>query len=163
MMASGDMLRSVCDPQDKHQDIFAYADAAIQAVLDADVGRSMAGQTVEPIQETTLTAAVGAEIFNDYRARTYGTDEGSETVTAQSGNIASGFNSHAEGISSTASGRNSHAEGYGTITSGNASHAEGGGYTGHISSFASGYGTHAEGVSTTVPVFNPSFQFLSAA
>ena len=62
MTASGDMLKSVYDPQHKHQDVFAYADAA-------HVGKSMAGQTVEPEQGTTVTAGTGAEIFNDYRER----------------------------------------------------------------------------------------------
>lgn len=112
------------------------------------VGRSMAGQTVEPAQGTTVTASAGAEIFNDYRARTYGADEGTTEIIAQTGNIASGFRAHAEGCATTATGQNSHAEGFGGIASGSASHAEGGGYTGSESSTASGYGSHAEGVST---------------
>jgi len=142
MTASGDMLKSMYDPQRKNQDIFAYADAA-------HVGRSMAGQTVEPTQGTTVTAGEGAEIFNDYRARTYGTDEGSTTIVAKTGNIASGTRAHAEGSSTTANGQNSHAEGFGTIASGSASHAEGGGFTGQGSSKATAYAAHAEGTSTT--------------
>lgn len=142
MTASGDMLTSMYDPQRKKQDIFAYADAA-------HVGRSMAGQTVEPTQGTTVTAREGAEIFNDYRARTYGPDEGSTTILAQTGNIASGTRAHAEGCATTANGTNSHAEGFGTIASGSASHAEGGGFTGKESSKATAYAAHAEGSSTT--------------
>lgn len=113
------------------------------------VGRSMAGQQVEPTQGTTVTAREGAEIFNDYRARTYGPDEGSTTILAQTGNIASGTRAHAEGCATTANGTNSHAEGFGTIASGNASHAEGGGFIGSAGSIASAYGAHAEGTSTT--------------
>ncbi len=142
MTASGDMLKSVYDPQHKHQDVFAYADAA-------HVGKSMAGQTVEPEQGTTVTAGTGAEIFNDYRERVYGADEGHEAIAAQRGNIASGSRAHAEGSTSTASGLNSHAEGFGTTASGSASHAEGGRFTGQVGSIASGYSAHAEGTSTT--------------
>ena len=137
-MCSSDLY----DPQHKHQDVFAYADAA-------HVGKSMAGQTVEPEQGTTVTAGTGAEIFNDYRERVYGADEGHEAIAAQRGNIASGSRAHAEGSTSTASGLNSHAEGFGTTASGSASHAEGGRFTGQVGSIASGYSAHAEGTSTT--------------
>ena len=133
--------------------MLAKASAADQDVEWRDppegVGRSMAGQTVEPTQGTTVTASNGAEIFNDYRARTYGTDEGSTTIVAQTGNIASGTRAHAEGSATTANGTNSHAEGFGTIASGSASHAEGGGFTGKESSKATAYAAHAEGTSTT--------------
>ena len=47
-------------------------------------GYSMAGQMAEPTEGTTVTAGESAEIFNDYRERTY-----SSTFPAQ-GNIASG-------------------------------------------------------------------------
>lgn len=157
MTTSGDMLKSKYDPQHKEQDIFAYADAAKQAALDADVGRSMAGKTVEPTQGTTVTAEAGAEVFNDYRERTYGTDEGYETIIPRSGNIASGLYSHAEGEFSTASGRNAHAEGVGTTASGNSAHAEGvstqasnsGAHSEGRGTKAEGLGAHAEGVNTT--------------
>lgn len=149
MTASGDMLKSTYDPQHKNQDIFAYADAAKQAALDADVGRSMAGQTVEPTQGATVTAEYGAEIFNDYRERTYGTDEGYETVVPLLGNIASGRHAHAEGVSTTATGNGAHAEGNRTLASGANAHAEGGTFNGDKGCIASGYGSHAEGVSTT--------------
>ena len=148
MTASGDMMRSVYDPQHKHQDIFAYADAAKQAALDADVGRSMAGKTVEPTQGNTVTAAAGAEIFNDYRERTWGTDEGYEIVVPVRGNIASGFRSHSEGNQTTATGSGAHAEGNATLASGQNAHAEGGRFAGDVGCIASGYGAHAEGVST---------------
>lgn len=148
MTASGDMMRSVYDPQHKHQDIFAYADAAKQAALDADVGRSMAGKTVEPTQGNTVTAAAGAEIFNDYRDRAWGTDEGYDVVIPTRGNIASGFQSHSEGSYTTATGTGAHAEGNATLASGQNAHAEGGRFTGDVGCIASGYGSHAEGVST---------------
>ncbi len=148
MTASGDMLKSKYDPQHKEQDIFAYADAAKQAALDADVGRSMAGQTVEPTQGNTVTAASGAEIFNDYRDRAWGTDEGYDVVVPTRGNIASGLQSHSEGSHTTATGTGAHAEGYATLASGENAHAEGGRLTGDVGCIASGYGSHAEGVST---------------
>lgn len=141
MTASGDMLRSIYDPQQKRQDIFAYADAA-------HVGKSMAGKAVEPEQGTMVTARAGAEIFNDYQARTYGTDEGYETIVPITGNIATGAKAHAEGGSTTATGQSAHAEGAGSTASGTASHAEGGRYAGRAGCIASAYGSHAEGVST---------------
>lgn len=66
----------------------------------------------------------------------YSHAEGFETES--SGNM-----SHAEGNDTRASGVESHAEGYNTDASGEDSHAEG------ISTTASGYGSHAEGISTT--------------
>lgn len=104
---------------------------------DSGVGRSMAGQTVEPAQGAPVTAGAGAEVFNDYRARTFNAD-GVPTA----GNVASGTRAHAEGQNTTASGGYSHAEGYGTEASGDYSHAEG------YSSEASGTASHAEGGST---------------
>nr|WP_325188385.1 peptidase G2 autoproteolytic cleavage domain-containing protein [uncultured Oscillibacter sp.] len=108
----------------------------------------MAGKTVEPTQGTTVTAADGAEIFNDYRERTWGTDEGYEIVVPTRGNIASGFQSHSEGSYTTATGAGAHAEGNATLASGQNAHAEGGRFTGDVGCIASGYGSHAEGVST---------------
>lgn len=84
------------------------------------VGKDLSGQTVKPTSSTEVTAGEGAEIFNDYRDRTYST--GGRVST---GNIASGQYSHAEGINTTASGANSHAEGANTIASGRNCHAEG--------------------------------------
>ncbi len=99
-------------------------------------GYSMAGQMAEPTEGTTVTAGESAEIFNDYRERTY-----SSTFPAQ-GNIASGDYSHAEGTITTASGDSSHAEGNRTTASGEGSHAEGRGTK------ASGKASHAEGYYT---------------
>ena len=152
MTASGDMMRSVYDPQHKHQDIFAYADEAKQAALDADVGKSMAGKTVEPTQGSTVTAGAGAEIFNDYREREF-----SSNGYVNQGNIASGARSHAEGDTTTASGIRSHAEGLLTIANGANSHAEGssttsGGTCSHAegsNTTANGSYSHAEGANTT--------------
>ena len=116
------------------------------------VGSSMAGKTVSPTSDTTVTAGGGAEIFNDYRERKF---NNLGSVTA--GNIASGSYSHAEGEITTASGRCSHAEGYRVTASGGYSHTEGGyttaseGYA-HAegnSAIASDYYTHAEGCHTT--------------
>lgn len=137
------------------------------AVAQPGVGRSMAGQTVEPVQGETVTAGAGAEIFNDYKKRAY-SSEGAVTA----GNVASGENSHAEGRCTTASGKcshtegldtfatgawcchaegwksqatanYSHAEGYNTRAQGNSSHSEG------SATVASSGAAHAEGDSTT--------------
>lgn len=98
------------------------------------VGQSMAGQTVTPVYgEGAVTAGDGAEIFNDYRGRTF------EEGEAASGNVASGEMAHAEGKKTTAAGVVSHAEGDGTAASGPCSHAEGWICT------ASGMTSHAEG------------------
>lgn len=56
--------------------------------------------------------------------------------------LATGTDSHAEGIKTAASGNNSHAEGFNTRATGNGSHAEG------SSTTASGYSAHAEGDTT---------------
>ena len=76
-----------------------------EAVAQPGVGRSMAGQTVEPVQGETVTAGAGAEIFNDYKKRAY-SSEGAVTA----GNVASGENSPAEGRCTPASGKCSHTE-----------------------------------------------------
>ena len=127
----------------------------LQDVTEKKAGKSVAGQKVRPTIDTIGTVTVGdnAEIFNDYRDRTYASD-GSKF--AAEGNVASGNFSHAEGLSTTASGENSHAEGAKTIASGENSHAEGSGTTASgISSHAegwvtvaSGYASHAEGWSS---------------
>ena len=68
-----------------------------------------------------MTAGTGAEIFNDYRNRTFS----SSSRNVNQGNVASGSYSYAEGQNTTASGYNSHAEGYGTLAYASAAHAEG--------------------------------------
>lgn len=98
------------------------------------VGKSLAGETVEPTEGVSTTAGTGAEIFNDYRPRDY---------DSYVGNVASGDYSHAEGSITTASGDSSHAEGEGTIASGPGSHAEG------CNAIVSGMYAHAEGYITT--------------
>lgn len=100
------------------------------------VGRSMAGETVTLPDGTSVTARVGAETFNDYRARK------NNSGSLIEGNIASGQYSHAEGSGTTASGAGAHSEGYGTIASGGITHAEG------YETKASGDSSHAEGNST---------------
>lgn len=127
-------------------------------VLSAEaggVGKSLAGQSVSPTSGTSATAGEGAEIFNDYRDRTY--ELLNDKSVAKSGNIASGIRSHAEGSKTTASGGSSHAEGLNTTASGGYSHAEGYGTTAsNNGSHAEGYetissnnGSHAEGIETT--------------
>ena len=103
----------------------------------SEVGKSLAGQTVSPTNGTSVVAGEGAEIFNDYRERTY------SSTLADTGNVASGDYSHAEGRATTASGLNSHAEGKGTTASGSGAHAEG------TNTTASGNYSHAEGTNTT--------------
>lgn len=128
------------------------------------VGKSMAGQSVQPTSDTTVTAKTGAEVFNDYRNRSYnGANvnvgnvatgeyahaEGSKTTSSGNSShsegdwtTASAYGSHSEGVQTTASGRHSHSEGFHTESSGEDSHAEGT-YT-----TASGTYSHAEGYDT---------------
>ena len=118
-----------------------------QALPETGVGRSMAGQTVEPIQGTTVTAREGAEIFNDYRPRTYGPlTEGDTNIVVLSGNVADGTYSHAEGCCTTARSSYSHAEGQRTFADGQGAHAEG------WDCVADGHGAHAEGQRTKATV-----------
>lgn len=129
-----------------------YVEDAQKAASDAQKAVAAVGTSVEDAAasaEAAKTAREGAEIFNDYRERTFGTDEGYTTVIPTAGNVASGGMSHAEGTETTASGPNSHAEGAGTTASGSASHAEGGRFTGNKGSTAAAYSAHAEGTSTT--------------
>lgn len=92
------------------------------------------------IDGQTVTAGIGAEVFNDFTAnKASGQYSHAEGISI----TASGYGSHAEGGGTTASGDTSHAEGGGTKASGNQSHAEGG------STIASGYASHAEGGGTT--------------
>ena len=103
------------------------------------VGKSVAGQTVSPTEDTTVTAGEGAEIFNDYHTR---------TSTSFYGNVASGEYSHAEGVRTTASGKYSHSEGYKTTASSSYAHAEG------SETSASNNSAHAEGTGTTANGMN---------
>lgn len=115
------------------------------------VGKSLAGEQVSTADGTTVTAGDGAEIFNDYRERTY-----FSSGSASSGNVASGLYAHAEGTQTTASGNDSHSEGCQTVASGQYSHAEGigttaiGGYshTEGLKSTATSDASHAEGYKT---------------
>lgn len=109
-------------------------ESSIDNLTKESVGKNLGGQTVSPTLDTTVIAGTNAEIFNDYRTRTYNT---SGYISA--GNIASGNYSHAEGKQTTASGKISHAEGEYTTASGYASHAEG------YETTASGVNSHAEG------------------
>lgn len=101
-------------------------------------GRSVKGITYL-INDSSVTAQNGAEIFNDYKNNIatgeYSHAEGNET-------LATGISSHAEGGNTIASSSYSHAEGYLTKTSGYTSHAEG------YSTIASGYVSHTEGSNT---------------
>lgn len=113
-------------------------EAELEAVKAAMVGKSLAGQTVEPVQGQMVQAGSGAEIFNDYRARAF-----TSTGSVNGGNIATGAYAHAEGSSTTAKGNYSHAEGECSVASGGyGSHAEG------SSATASGDASHAEGSTT---------------
>lgn len=130
-------------------------------------GRNVAGKEYT-IDDTTVIAASGAEVFNysnNIASGAYSHAEGSGTT-------ASGPISHAEGGSTTASGTYSHAEGIGTNASGEASHAEGGNYTtasGQYShaegnhSVASGEASHAEGSSTATCYCSHSEGFQTTA
>ncbi len=113
------------------------------------VGKSLAGEMVEVSQGVMETGQAGAEIFNSYGSRTFGTEGDSGEVLPLSGNVASGKCAHAEGEAATATGDNSHAEGYRTLASAGSAHAEGGAELECMGSTASAYAAHAEGISST--------------
>ena len=130
---------AIYDANDARLDnLLAGIDSEIAETNTKIIGKNLAGQSVPPVSGTTVTAGENAEIFNDYRERTFNT-----SGNPAAGNIASGNYSHAEGCRTTASGGHSHAEGIATIASGGQSHAEGNWTT------ASGSNSHAEGSVTT--------------
>ncbi len=110
--------------------------AALLPEMDGGVGKDLEGETLSPIEGTGFVAETGAEIFNDYRERTF------VSYAAANGNVATGSYSHAEGMATTAMGDNSHAEGRQTIAIGTASHAQG------RQSIATDTCSHAEGNNT---------------
>jgi hypothetical protein len=110
----------------------------LHAEYEKKTGKSLRMQTVYPESGKSVRAGPGAEIFNDYRERTFATDG-----TVNQGNVASGEFSHAEGTKTTAVGYASHAEGEATKANYEASHAEG------LNTEASGAAAHAEGSGTT--------------
>lgn len=103
------------------------------------VGRDVSGRSFT-IDNSTVVAGPGAEIFNDYSNNIA---SGSRSHAEGTYTTASGLYSHAEGGYTTASGQEAHAEGEFTTASGNWSHAEG------LHTTASGYYSHAEGRYTT--------------
>lgn len=117
----------------------------VHADYEKKTGKSLKWLTVYPESGVSAVAGTGAEIFNDYRKRTFGQDPrtSDDVQIAMQGNVASGDFSHAEGIGTTASAYASHSEGDTTTASGHASHSEG------SYSTASGDSSHAEGSGTT--------------
>ena len=116
----------------------------LHAEYEKKTGKSLRRQTVYPESGVSKVAGTGAEIFNDYRERTFGQDpQNSGVQIVNQGNVASGEFSHAEGTKTTAVGYASHAEGEATKANYEASHAEG------FDTTASGAAAHAEGSGTT--------------
>lgn len=113
----------------------------VHADYEKKTGKSLHMQKVYPESGVSAVAGTGAEIFNDYRKRTFGQDPSTsdDVQIAMQGNVASGDFSHAEGMGTTASAYASHSEGDTTTASGHASHSEG------SYSTASGDSSHAEG------------------
>lgn len=122
-----------------------------------DEATEQAGLKVEGqsfvIGETTVTASIGAEIFNNYynnkATGEYSHAEGYNTTASGvhshaegGGTVASDANAHAEGYNTTAAGKYSHSEGHSSEANGDMSHAEG-----HYS-VATGSYSHAEGLDT---------------
>ena len=125
----------------------------IDSLQEAMIGKSLEGLTIYPSYGTTnIIAETGAEIFNDYRDRTF-----NDTGEVVAGNVAYHEYSHAEGCGTTAFGYASHAEGSCTKASGSYSHAEGyntnassdGSHVEGTNTMAYGNSTHAEGYKTT--------------
>lgn len=135
-LGDGDYVH-ISEPADDCLEIKAKKVNFVISSTDADsvaingkplVGKSLAGQSVQPETGTMVTAGEGAEIFNDYRTRNVDGSTGKRI-----GNVASGKYSCAMGKGTTASGDYSFAAGYNnTIAS----------YEG---SFAFGYTAEAKG------------------
>ena len=116
--------------------------------------KSLAGQSVQPTSDTTVTAKTCATIIGDLRDRTFDSNIGNATA----GNVASGEYSTAIGCHSTASGNYSTAIGLNATASEYGSTAMGRGTTASGSqSFAGGMSTTAVGESST------AFGFASRA
>lgn len=145
--------------------------AGIAASAENSAGLKVEG-TAYTIDGSSVTAGVGAEVFNDYTgnkaAGIYSHAEGLGTTAKGMYSHTEGYQTtanggmpgdHAEGLSTTASGGASHAEGNGTTASGSYSHSEGYQTTASgMASHAEGWGTvasggspgsHAEGIGTT--------------
>lgn len=105
------------------------------------VGRNTTG-TEYNINNESVIAKIGAEIFNAYDEQYANIASGEYSHAEGVQTIASGDISHAEGVSTIASGGVSHAEGTGTKASGEYSHAEG------CYTFADGQSSHSEGCQT---------------
>lgn len=122
---------------------FVPEEYATQTELDT-LSKNLVGLKTEgteyTINNSTVTAETGAEVFNDY---TNNKASGAYSHAEGKGTKASNVASHAEGDDTTASGYSSHAEGKDTTASGAFSHAEGD-YT-----TASNTASHAEGYRTT--------------
>lgn len=123
----------------------------LDPIISNMVGEKTTGN-VYTIDNADVTAAEGAEVFNDYvnniATGNYSHAEGRYTTALGENShaegdhtTASGENSHAEGVSSKATGKYSHAEGWFSDAIGSGSHAEG-------SSEATGMYSHAEGNAT---------------
>ena len=115
--AQGKVLAT--DKQSKTDDALDTEDKTIVGAINEILPKATGVGKVDPNSDGT------GEIFNDYREL--------------NGNVASGKNSHAEGVGTKASGDYSHAEGNGTKASGRCAHAEGN------STLASAMYSHAEG------------------
>ena len=128
---------------------------ALQTSVSKMPGRVVRGESFT-IGEETVTADLGAEVFNVVGVVGSNIATGQFSHAEGYGTIASGNNSHAECYNTTASEHASHAEGFDTIASGRASHAEGynttaSGNNSHaegLDTIASGYASHAEGSGT---------------
>lgn len=94
--------------------------AADKNTLDKKPGLSVTGKTLQTTSTTSVTAGTSAEIFNDYRNRTFGSDG-----VASAGNVATGNYSMAIGTSTTATASASFASGTCTEANGYASFATG--------------------------------------
>ena len=129
--------------------------SAINEKLDIDdaVGKNTTGIEYT-IDEQTVVAQDGAEIFNDYENNkavglcSHAEGSGTEAIgdyshTEGNDTKATSDNAHAEGESTVAYGFSSHAEGSGTQATGGGAHAEG------LYTQATSDNAHAEGSNTT--------------
>lgn len=113
----------------------------LNANLGAKQNLLTAGQNISIDASNNISADGYVFDSSNYSFATKYRDEEDPTIIGT--NIATGNESHAEGIQTTATGDAAHAEGaWGTVASGNYSHAEGG------ATQATNSGSHAEGQQT---------------
>lgn len=146
-----DTLKELGELIDENQDAIDALETVASSKADKTdlVGQKTEGKTYT-INDSSVTAGTGAEIFNNYE---YNIATGDYSYAGGTGTKATGYASHAEGSYSTASGYIAHAEGQSNAT-GTLSHSEGSGTAKGSYSHAEGQNTETDGYSSHAEGYN---------